>query len=238
MLKFVDYRAWVDYLERIFKRFRVQPELVLDLACGTGIPTVMLARRGYHLIGLDRSQEMLAELAKKRGNLPIELIHADMRQFTLARPVDAAICLYDSMNYLLTDADLVNCFGCVRRSLKRSGLFVFDMNTVYGLAEMWGSRTTTRTVGNIISIWQHSYDPQSRISTLHLTFWENPTEEGAEPQRFEEVHQERGYTVEEVERYLRQAGFTETHFFQHSGFNPVGPWTTRMMVVAAPAVVQ
>ncbi|MEO0080129.1 MAG: methyltransferase domain-containing protein [candidate division WOR-3 bacterium] len=228
MLRYVDYKTWVDYLERIFKRFGTRPQLILDLACGTGIPTIMLARRGYRLLALDRSREMLKELERKRAELPIEPIQADMSRFELNRQVDAAICLYDSMNYRLTEEALAGCFGCVRRAVKRSGLFAFDMNTLYGLAECWGTRTQTRQVGNVTSIWQHSYDPTTRISTLHLTFWE----EGRATQRFEEVHEERAWTVDEVGDHLRRAGFPEVHFFQHSGFQPVGPFTTRMMVVA------
>lgn len=246
MLKFVDYRAWVDYLERVFEHFKVRPATILDVACGTGIPTVMLAERGYRLIGVDRSPEMLAVLEAKIDSLPqglsatvggtcrpISLMRADMRDFRLAQPVDSAISLYDSVNYLLTEDDLVRCFSCVRQALKVTGLFAFDMNTLYGLSECWGSRTVTREVGNIVSIWQNRFDPESRVSTLQLTFWNK--DKGTE-NRFQEVHQERAYTVEEVRRSLKEAGFGQMHFFQHLSFMPVGPFTARMMVVARPAV--
>lgn len=229
MLKFVDYRAWIAYLEQVFERFDFRPAMIVDIACGTGIPTVMLARKGYQMIGVDRSPEMLAILEAKIGNLPIRLVRADMRDFSLTGRVDGAISLYDSINYLLTEDDLVRCFRCVRHALADSGLFAFDMNTLYGLSECWGSRTVTREVGNICSIWHNRFDPETRISTLQLTFWDK--NRGTES-RFQEVHQERAYTVEEVQRSLRAAGFSRMHFFQHSSFLPVGPFTARMMVVA------
>jgi SAM-dependent methyltransferase len=231
MVKYVDYPGWVEYVVRIFGHFHSDPKTILDLACGTGIPTVMLARRGYRMTGVDRSPEMLAILESKRGDLPIRATRADMREFSLPEPLEAAICLYDSVNYLLTEDDLRRCFACVRAATVAAGLFVFDMNTVYGLAEHWGSRTTTREVAGIYSIWQNSYDPETRVSTLHLTFWEQP-EPGRAGERFEEIHQERAYLPEEVERSLRAAGFSEVHFFQHGSFIESGPNTTRMMVVA------
>jgi len=231
MVRYVDYKAWVDYVERIFRQFRVEPKTVLDVACGTGIPTVLLAERGYRLTAVDRSPEMLEVLKAKRGGLPIQLVHADIRDFSAPEPLDAAISLYDSINYLLVEEDLVRCFGCVRRALVAGGLFAFDMNTVHGLAEVWGTRTTARETGDVASIWTNAYEPETRVSTLHLVFWEKRPD-GSAGEKFEEVHQERGYTPEEVRRALKAAGFVSAHFYQHSSFLPVGPFTGRMMVVA------
>jgi len=231
MVKYVDYEGWVAYVVRVFGHFHSDPKTVLDIACGTGIPTIMLARRGYRMTGVDRSPEMLSVLEAKRGNLPITTIRADMREFEVPEPLAAAICLYDSMNYLLTEDDLVRCFRCVRAAVLTGGLFVFDMNTVFGLAEHWGTRTTARDAGDIHSIWQNSFDQETRVSTLHLTFWEQ-SETGKAGERFEEIHQERAYYPEEVKRCLGAAGFAEVRFFQHGSFIEPGPYTTRMMVVA------
>jgi SAM-dependent methyltransferase len=231
MNRYVDYLDWVKYVGKVFRKFRAEPKRVLDVACGTGIPTVLMAGRGYEMVGGDRSAGMLAVLDDKKGTLPIETVRADIREFKLERPADAAICLYDSINYLLEYDDLVRCFTCVHEALEDGGLFTFDMNTLYGLSEFWGNRTTPRNVGNIASIWQNKYDPDTRISTLHLTFWEEP-EAGGEAIRFEETHQERAYTLKEVKQALLEAGFGRLSFFSHGGFMPVGPLTTRMMVVA------
>ena len=231
MVKYVDYKSWVEYFERIFKRFGLHPKTILDLACGTGIPTMLLARCGHEVVALDRSPEMLQILDSKKQGLPIKTIRADIRDFSLPSQVDAAVCLYDSLNYLLVEEDLVCCFSCVRRALVEGGLFAFDMNTVYGLAEFWGTRTTMREAGGVQSVWQNSYDTESRVSTLHLTFWEI-TKVGPPGTKFEEIHQERAYYPEEVERCLRQAGFREVYIYQHGAFIAPGPCTTRMMVVA------
>ncbi|MEO0082355.1 MAG: methyltransferase domain-containing protein [candidate division WOR-3 bacterium] len=250
MLRYVDYPGWVDYVERIFKKFELAPKTVLDLACGTGIPTVLLAKRGYRVIGVDRSAEMLAVLAEKCTGLPIQLVRAEMTDFRLDEQVDVAISLYDSINYLLSEAELGRCFECVYRALMPSGLFAFDMNTVYSLSKFWGNRVTSRNADGIASVWENTFDDRTMVSTLHLTFWEErralgggtrqqrDAEDGGqpassgEPVRFEEVHQERAYTEREVARCLRQAGFAKSWFYSHGTFFPVTPLTTRMMVVA------
>ncbi len=239
MMRYVDYQGWVNYVVKVFRRWCrdergrvVMPETVLDVACGSGIPTILLAKMGYRMVGVDRSREMLAVLEAKRGSLPIEVVCADIRDFRLPQEVDAAISLYDSINYLLTEEDLERCFFCVYRALKKSGaVFAFDMNTLYGLAAGWGTRTITRETDEVISIWQNQFDPETRISTLRLTFWEK-LPDGELGEKMEELHQERGYTTEEVAAALRRAGFSQVHFYHHGGFLPVGPWTVRMMVVA------
>ncbi len=231
MLYYVDYQGWVNYVEKVFRRFKVRPETILDVACGTGIPTVLLARRGYRVVGVDRSAEMLAVLRDKVGELPISFVRSEITDFRLAEPADAAISLYDSINYLLAEEDLGRCFSCVRRSLRNGGVFTFDMNTVYSLSTFWGTRVTERQVGPIKSVWQNIYDDKTRISTLHITFWED-TGADSEPVEFEEVHKERAYTPAEVKQALLTAGFSEVRFYTHGGFLPVGPLTTRMMAVA------
>jgi SAM-dependent methyltransferase len=231
MEKLVDYPQWVDYVERIFSKFRVQPRVILDLACGTGIPSLLFARRGYQVIGVDRSPEMLAVLEAKRGNLPIRVVNADIREFTLTEPVEAAVSLYDSINYLLTEADLIRCFTCVRRALVPDGLFVFDMNTVYGLEKQWGTRTLTRENDRMVSIWQCRFDHRTMISHLQLEFWEK-LPDGTTGPRYQEEHQERAYTTGEVRSALRQAGFDRVRFFHHGTLLPVNPFSVRMMIVA------
>lgn len=231
MRRYVDYPEWVNYVLRIFKRFKVAPRTILDLACGTGIPTVMLAEQGFRVIGIDRSKEMLAILLEKKGDLPIEVLCADIRDFTLDQPVDAVISLYDSINYLLTEQDLERCFHCVVRALVPAGVFVFDMNTVYGLERHWGTRTITRETPELVSLWQSHYEPETKISRLHLIFWEKMAD-GSLGAKYEEVHEERAYAQKEVRETLKAAGFDEIHFYHHGGFLPVNPLTTRMMVVA------
>lgn len=231
MKKYVNYRSWVQYLLRIFRRYQVKPKLLLDVACGTGIPTIILARQGYRLIGVDRSETMLNVLRAKSDRMGqnLRLIQADMRDFTAPEPADVAYSLYDSVNYLLTPDDLKKCFHAVARNLKPNGLWVFDMNTIFGLATQWGDGNAVREVGDIYSVWQTRFDPDTNISVLHLTFY--VLEEGKR-MRYDEIHEERGYRLGEIEQCLAVAGFRQCDFYHHGSFAPPQPTTSRLMIVA------
>jgi SAM-dependent methyltransferase len=229
MARYVNYRSWAQYVLKLFRHYRVRPELVLDLACGTGVPTLLLARAGYRVIGVDRSEAMLAVLRSKVGSFPISVLQADMRDFRLPEPADAAISLYDSINYLLTRDDLERCFRAVSRNLKPGSLFIFDMNTAFGLATYWGNRTTVREVGDIHSIWRTHFDAETGISSLHLTF---QVTEGGTRVRYDEVHEERGYATEEVTRSLQSAGFDRPDIYDHGTLRPPSPTASRVMFVA------
>ena len=234
MNRYVNYSAWVQYVRRIFRYYGCRPSLLLDLACGTGVPTLLLAREGYRLIAVDRSEAMLEVLAAKVNDFDIRLVQSDIRDFTLPEPVDAAICLYDSMNYLLTVDDLTQSLRSVHRSLKPEGLFAFDMNTIHGLATYWGDRRSIRDVDDVHSVWDTSYDPETRISSLRLTFSVQGKARRQSGPTYVEVHEERGYSIDEVAAALVKAGFQRNDFLQHGTFQPPGPTTTRMMIVARP----
>jgi SAM-dependent methyltransferase len=228
MLKVVDYKKWVDYLCQIFKYYAKEVKLILDLACGSGIPSILLAQKGYKIIGVDSSPEMLKIFRSKiqNKNLDIILYEADMRNFQLPVKVDACVSFYDSINYLLSDEDLRQCFKSVAQALKSSGIFAFDVNTVFCLEHFWDNKETPRSTSEIYTIWKNTYDQYQRISTLELTVY---TKKG---DVFKEIHRERGYYPEEIEKALRDAGFNKIDFYEHSTFLPVTDVTLRMMVVA------
>jgi SAM-dependent methyltransferase len=228
MLRLVNYSAWVSYILKIFDKYQVPVQTILDLACGTGIPSLLFARRGYQIIGVDRSQPMLEIFGQKITNpdYKIQLINSDIRNFAVPRKVDAAVCLYDSINYLLTEQDLHQCFQCVAQSLKPGGIFAFDMNTIYCLENFWDNRETPRKVGRIDSIWRNAYNPDTKTSRLTLTVF---TDDG---RAFQETHQERGYTQTEISNALNRAGFGDVDFYSHLTFLPTNDSTLRMMIVA------
>lgn len=228
MLRLVNYPAWVDYIIRIFKEYKLSVRTMLDVACGTGIPSLMFAKKGYQIIGVDASKPMLEIFREKiaKTDYNIRLINADMRNFAVPEKTDTAVSLYDSVNYLLTEQDLLSCFRCVANSLKAGGIFVFDMNTICCLESFWGNRETPRQISDIYSIWRNAYNPETRISKLKLTVFTN------DGRTFEEIHQERGYTETEIISALTNAGFNEVKFYKHLTFLPTDENTLRMMIVA------
>ena len=137
----VGYEKRADFLEKLFRRSRIPVHTVLDLACGTGTMTWLLTDRGYELIGVDGSEEMLAAAMEKSGQvegIPPIFLHQSMPQLDLYGTVDAAICCLDSLNYLTRPADVQRTFRRLHLFIAPGGLLVFDINTVAKLAALDG----------------------------------------------------------------------------------------------------
>lgn len=127
----VDYKVRSDYISDFFNELGVtENALVLDLACGTGSMAVELIKKGYSVIGVDSSAEMLSA-ADFKSDGKITLINAEMQNFRLTEPADACICCLDSLNHLESIEEVIKTFENVYNSLKENGLFIFDVNTVY-----------------------------------------------------------------------------------------------------------
>ena len=136
----VGYEEWADFFERLFEREGVKPSLVLDLACGTGSLTRILAQRGYDMIGADASPEMLMQALQ--NTLDCEprplLLNQRMEELDLYGAVDACLCCLDSVNYVTEPEALQTAFERVHTFLNPDGLFVFDINTPEKFARIDG----------------------------------------------------------------------------------------------------
>jgi SAM-dependent methyltransferase len=230
----VGYDLWVDYIEAILQRFDHRPGSILDLACGTGNSTLPFARRGYQIMGLDRSPEMLAKAREKaeREGLPIVFEEGDMRQFSLLEPVDLVTCLYDSINYVLELGELKEVCRRVHAALNPKGLFIFDVNSAYRLSHI--PDTTMFVEDNGFSlVWENLYHALNRIWEIRLTGFLRS--DGDLYRQFKEVHRERAYTVEEIEAALRAAGFSILAAYSAYGFDPPDSETARIYFVAEKA---
>ncbi len=215
----IDYSAWADFVEACFDRFLAsRPELVLDLACGTGSMALELDRRGYDMIGIDGSAEMLAEaFDRANGNPKILWLKQDMREFELYGTVGAVTCCLDSLNYLLSPADLKKTFSLVHNYLDPDGLFLFDMNTPYKFRNVYGNNAyiledelvwdegeATEERAAVYCGWQNDYHPDSRICDFDLSIFEELP--GGSYRRSDEHQQERCYELDEIKSALSETG--------------------------------
>ena len=225
----IDYVAWADFFEACFARFMdTRPELVLDLACGTGRMTAELARRGYDMIGVDGSEEMLSvayerslpdEDCEDLSGRPMYLLQ-DMRRFELYGTVGAVVCCLDSLNYLLEDGDLAECFRCVHNYMDPNGLFLFDVNTPYKFENVYGSNAyileDTVDGDAVYCGWQNDYDAERGICDFCLSVFRE--QDGAYLREDEEQH-ERCYTLEQLTKTLADCGFEVLGIYSGYSFN-------------------
>lgn len=208
----VDYDGWAGFAETCFGRFLpARPRLILDLACGTGALTSRLAARGYDMIGVDLSPDMLSVA---RDNCPegTLLLCQDMRGFELYGTVGAVVCSLDSLNHLTRATDLKKCFGLVHNYLDPDGLFLFDVNSPARFEKEYGENSYQYEAElpdgrDVFCWWQNSYRKRSGICLFDVTvFTETEAGSGTYLRDFEEWS-EKCYTADELSRLLEDAGF-------------------------------
>jgi len=200
----VNYQRWADYIEWHFARQSAPVKTVLDLACGTGSLTRLLAERGYRVIGADRSEDMLCVAEQKCRELPVLLLQQDMSRLTLPEPTDAVVCCLDSINYVTRPAALRRTFQRVFQNLRPDGLFLFDAKTPLALTEADG-QTYLDENEEIFCVWRGEYYPRRRVCGYGMDLFRRRPDGAWE--RGEEYHEEYAYTPEELEEYLKDAGF-------------------------------
>ena len=206
----VHYTAWADYIEKHFQKRGLPGRTVLDLACGTGSLTRELALRGYEMIGVDLSPDMLAEASdKNRGVGEIEPIFLcqPMEELDLYGTIDACVCCLDSVNYVTDPKKLARAFQRVHLFLMPGGLFLFDINTVEKLEGLDGQVFLDETE-DTYCVWRAEYSKRSKICSYFMDIFRRDEKSGMW-ERGEELHEERAYTIPELTGFLNQAGFRD-----------------------------
>ncbi len=202
----VPYEEWAEYLCGLLSDYGVEGGLVLELGCGTGNLTEILARGGYDMIGVDRSEEMLQAAIEKRAQSGLDILYLlqDMREFELYGTVAAVVSLCDTMNYLTEYEDLVTVLRLVNNYLDPGGVFIFDLNTLYKYRTVIGEETIAEAREDSGFIWENYFDEESRINEYCLTLFLQ--EDGDLYRRCDEIHYQRAYEPEEIRRAAAEAG--------------------------------
>lgn len=209
----VQYDTLCDLIEKCFRRYGRNPELIVDLACGTGSVTSRMAQRGYDMIGIDISEEML-NIARKKDEKSLYL-EQDITAFELYGTVDAALCMIDGYNYVIDDEKLLNSFLWVKNYLNPEGLFLFDVSSDYKLSTLLGNETFVYEDDNVFYTWENEFDEQTDLSSSYITFF---VKEGDMYRRFDEVHIQKARSISHIIHLLEKAGFSDIHTFADSSF--------------------
>jgi len=181
---------------------------LLDIACGEGSFAVAMSKMGYQVTGIDQSQQMI-DLARKRSKTERAKVNFqvdDMRSFSFHESFNLVTCFFDSLNYMLTIKDLQEVFRNTYQALRPDGYFIFDMNTIYGLAVNWMQQETyiQNEADDFIEIHRQSYDYENQVATMLITIF---IQQGHLWERIEEIHRERGYPIADIQFLLNEAGF-------------------------------
>lgn len=210
---------------RILAALPAPPQRALDLACGTGAATLVLAATGAETVGLDRSPQMLA-IAQGRARdqqLPIGFVEADLRHLPIASANNAEVasnlpfaaglllptsfdlitCLYDSLNYLLGDDDLASVCAGAAQLLRPGGRLFFDLNTEYEFGSWHEGDQVVHDADGVFVYNQLRYDPATGLAQGRIVWL---VRKGERWRRGEETHTERAWSNPELLAALDGAG--------------------------------
>ena len=207
----VDYEATVAFYEEILRREGLAPRTVVDLACGTGSVTEILARKGYRVTGVDMSEEMLTEAAMKTMDMEQPPMYSCqlLQELRLPRGVDMAVCALDSLDYILDPADCKEAIRRAYKALNPGGIFIFDVNTPEKLRAM-DDQVFLDEDDDVYCVWRGEFDEETNICSYGMDLFQR---EGNMWRRSFEEHREYAYSQEQLTEFLKDAGFTHIRVY-------------------------
>lgn len=227
----IPYEEWAEYLNTLLKENNINSGIILDMGCGTGTITELLANKGYDMIGIDNSDEMLNIAIDKKNKSDLDILYLlqDMREFELYGTVAAAVSICDSMNYITEYDDLVDVFSLVNNYLDPGGVFIFDLNTEYKYENI-GDTVIAENRDEGSFIWENSYFSDEKINQYDLTIFERL--ENNLYEKHDETHIQRAYSLDEIKSALNEAGLEFVKAYDAFTHNPPTGQSERIYVIA------
>ena len=212
----VDYEATVEFYMEILRREGLSPRTAVDLACGTGSVTKLLAQKGYEVIGVDLSEEMLTEAFQKVQNMedPPRFICQNLSELYLPRGVDMAVCALDSLDYITNPDDCAEAIRRTYKALNPGGIFIFDVNTPEKLRAM-DCQVFLDEDDDVYCVWRGEFDDETNICTYWMDLFQRKADSW---QRSYEEHREYAYSEDQLRGFLKAAGFTHIEVYADRKF--------------------
>lgn len=229
----IDYKKRGEYFHEIIKKFKQTKEnILLDLACGTGSISEVMAKLGYDVVGVDLSDEMLGMAIEKKfdSGLNIQYLCQDMRHFEMYGTIDVTICALDSINHLASLDDVGKVFKNVAFFSEQEGLFIFDVNTAYKHYNILANNTFTYETEDVYCVWENTLVPETGEVKMNLEFFER--EENGMYSRSNDSFSEKAYSEEDIERLLAESGFEVLAKYGDDTFEPPTETSQRIVYVA------
>jgi predicted TPR repeat methyltransferase len=229
----INYSKWADYIEKLFKKYGVRPELIVDLGCGTGSFCLEMAKRNYNMIGIDISTEMLSCAISKRDLLGVEkekvlFLNQDISKFELYGTVDVIVSLLDSINYIVNKESLKRMSYLVKNYLNPNGLFIFDVNSIYKFEKILDNNFFYNIDDEITYFWKNTYNKKTKLCKFNLTFFIKRNEYY---ERFDETHFERAYSAEELIETIQESGLELMDIYGNLNVDMPSPKCERLFFV-------
>ena len=226
----VDYEATVAFYREILAAEGLRPRTAVDLACGTGSVSVLLAKQGLRVIGVDMSEEMLTVAQQKVGEMehPPRFVCQSLQNLTLPRGADLAVCALDSLDYITDPKDSAEAIRRVYRALNPGGIFIFDVNTPEKLRAMDGQVFLDED-DDVYCVWRGEFDEITNICSYGMDLFQR---QGSLWRRSFEEHREYAYSAQQLRGFLKAAGFTDIRVYGDRRMEPPRPGEQRIYLKA------
>ena len=229
----IPYKEWAEYLVGLLKEYGIHDGLVLDLGCGTGNMTELLATSGYDMIGIDNAEDMLEIAIEKRAESGHDILYLlqDMREFELYGTVKAIVSICDSINYITEEEDLLEVFRLVNNYLDPKGIFIFDFNTVYKYSEVLGNQTIAEDRDECSFIWDNYYYEEEQINEYELSLFIKESDSDLY-RKYQETHFQKAYDLETIKGLIERSGLEYIAAYDAFTKNAPSKISERVYVVA------
>lgn len=232
----VEYERIADKICSLLTRNGINGGLLLDLGCGTGTLSFLLEKKGYDVIGVDPSEDMLAVANEKKydENSGAIFLCQSGEKLDLYGTIDFAVCVLDTINHISSLEKIRETFKKISLFMNLGGIFVFDINTPYKHEKILGDNTFVYDMDEVYCVWQNTFDAENGKTDIDLDFFiKNEYDECFE--RYSESFSEYAYKTEDILNVLKECGFEILTLCDDYTNNEVNENTQRITITAKKA---
>ena len=233
LMKNADYESRFDYIIGLLAENGIGEGILLDMACGTGTLSKMFAQKGFDVVGVDASEEMLSKAQEKKleENFDALFLCQKMEELDLFGTIDAAVCTLESLNHVTEKEKIREIFRRVALFMNDGGVFVFDVNTLYKHREVLGNNAFVFDTENVFCAWQNTLLEDGETTQIDLDIFESDEEEDDVYVRYSEEFFERGYELNFLKKTLEQFRFEVVGIYDDMTKEPIKENSERAVFV-------
>ena len=228
----VEYEKVADRVCSLLHENGVDGGLLLDLGCGTGTLSFLLEKKGYDIIGVDASEDMLIVANEKKfeGNSSAMFLCQKAETLDLYGTIDCTVSSLDTINHIDSIEKVEKAFSLVSLFMNMGGIFIFDMNTPYKHEKILGNNTFIYDMDEVYCAWQNTYNKNTQVTNIDLDFFiKNEDDESYE--RYCENFCEYSYPVKNILNIIEKTGFTLLGMYDDYSEKPINDTTERITFV-------
>ncbi len=233
LMKNADYESRFGYIVSLLAENGIGEGILLDMACGTGTLSKMFAQKGFDVVGIDSSEEMLSRAQEKKfeENFDALFLCQKMEELDLFGTIDAAVCTLDSLNHVTETENIREIFRRVALFMNDGGVFVFDVNTLFKHREVLQNNAFVFDTENIFCVWQNTLLEDNETTQINLDIFEGDDDEDDSYVRYSEEFFERGYELDFLKRTLEEFRFEVVGIYDDMTKEPVKENSERAVFV-------